>query len=895
MFVNSATAADLRVAVTGPTGATCRYGVQDVENAVSVVATTCGAAITAIATSGTTPTTEDIYEVVGTIDTASTSGIVRLQWAQQTSTASNTTVHPGSYVTAYPVGAAGGGSGSLWSENASDIYYTAGNVGIGTPTPTQDLHVAGNARIEGALYDSSNSAGTSGYVLQTTGTGFSWVATSSLGLGGGDTLGSLSDVTLTAPGSGEFLSYNGSAWVNVAAPSGGSLFTDSGTLTYLTSTTDNLAVGTSTQIGSARLTVDGDIAIPLGSAFMVGTETVLRKYDGAYFGPTNLYVGSTAGSINSALAFNNTALGQESLTSLTDGQGNTALGAGTLQSLTVGGGNVAVGHSSMQSGSGGYNNTAVGANSLQNNTANDNTAVGASALNSNTSGQDNTAVGSGALYSNTTGTYNVAIGKNALQANASSSNSIAIGFNALANSTAGDNTAIGIGSLGSNTTGTQNLGLGVYSLQSNTTGSNNVALGAFAMSSNVGGSENVAIGDDALSSNVSGEYNIAIGKNTGRDITGASSSGANTMIGFNTGRGVTTGTNNTIIGANVTGLSASLSNTIILADGSGNQRLFIDSDGDVGIKQTTPNTALHVGGTGVTDGTSLLTLQDANSTCVFNADTGSPTCGSDIRLKKDVRHIENELETILALEPKFWRFKSDSSEDRRTLRSGFIAQEVEKVLPELVSENTWIDGSKKKFLNISGMIPYIVGAIKELWAEVRENRTRIETLEAQIETLKAQIGTQAGGGAVYTPDQSGGGGGGEHESEGEGEGGSESEAVEGGADESEGAGGGEMEGEGDGSAASPGNPVTDEETTNDVEEVETAEENNETKDGEADGGAGVSTSAGTPQPTSESGSATDGGSSSESGSTTGGSSDGGGESSGGSPPTPSGGEGGEGG
>ena len=37
--------------------------------------------------------------------------------------------------------------------------------------------------IEGRLYDSNNSAGTSGYVLQSTGTGQQWVATSSLGFG----------------------------------------------------------------------------------------------------------------------------------------------------------------------------------------------------------------------------------------------------------------------------------------------------------------------------------------------------------------------------------------------------------------------------------------------------------------------------------------------------------------------------------------------------------------------------------------------------------------------------------------------------------------------------------------------------------------------------------------
>ena len=55
-----------------------------------------------------------------------------------------------------------------------------GNVGIGTTGPTQALHVAGNARVTGAYYDSNNSAGTSGQVLSSTGSATSWVSGSGL-------------------------------------------------------------------------------------------------------------------------------------------------------------------------------------------------------------------------------------------------------------------------------------------------------------------------------------------------------------------------------------------------------------------------------------------------------------------------------------------------------------------------------------------------------------------------------------------------------------------------------------------------------------------------------------------------------------------------------------------
>ncbi|RME45485.1 MAG: hypothetical protein D6795_16525, partial [Deltaproteobacteria bacterium] len=64
--------------------------------------------------------------------------------------------------------------------------YFATSVGIGTASPSQALHVAGNIRVTGAYYDSSNSAGTNGYLLQSTGTGTKWVNPSTLSISDGD-------------------------------------------------------------------------------------------------------------------------------------------------------------------------------------------------------------------------------------------------------------------------------------------------------------------------------------------------------------------------------------------------------------------------------------------------------------------------------------------------------------------------------------------------------------------------------------------------------------------------------------------------------------------------------------------------------------------------------------
>lgn len=66
-----------------------------------------------------------------------------------------------------------GTTSSGWGDVLINPY--GAYVGIGTTDPTQALHVSGSARVTGAYYDSNNSAGTSGQVLSSTGSGTAWV------------------------------------------------------------------------------------------------------------------------------------------------------------------------------------------------------------------------------------------------------------------------------------------------------------------------------------------------------------------------------------------------------------------------------------------------------------------------------------------------------------------------------------------------------------------------------------------------------------------------------------------------------------------------------------------------------------------------------------------------
>ncbi len=64
--------------------------------------------------------------------------------------------------------------GIQW-KNLSILPVGNTNLGVGTITPSQRLHVSGNIRVTGAYYDSNNSAGSSGQVLSSTGSGTDWV------------------------------------------------------------------------------------------------------------------------------------------------------------------------------------------------------------------------------------------------------------------------------------------------------------------------------------------------------------------------------------------------------------------------------------------------------------------------------------------------------------------------------------------------------------------------------------------------------------------------------------------------------------------------------------------------------------------------------------------------
>ncbi|WP_033956694.1 tail fiber domain-containing protein [Psychroserpens jangbogonensis] len=140
--------------------------------------------------------------------------------------------------------------------------------------------------------------------------------------------------------------------------------------------------------------------------------------------------------------------------------------------------NTAVGYNSLTTVSIGSENTAVGYKALELNTSSSNTAVGYVSLFNNASGTGNTAVGNRTLVTNTSGSNNVSIGYQSMFYNNSGNTNVAIGFKALQNNITGDyNVAIGSSALSNCTAVDTNTAIGVSAASSNAVFDNITALG----------------------------------------------------------------------------------------------------------------------------------------------------------------------------------------------------------------------------------------------------------------------------------------------------------------------------------------------------------------------------------------------------------------------------------
>ena len=307
-----------------------------------------------------------------------------------------------------------------------------------------------------------------------------------------------------------------------------------------------------------------------------------------------------------------------------------------------------------------------------NNTSN--AVFGNSAFGNNTTGTNNTAVGYQSLYSNTEGTQNNATGREALRNNTTGNYNDSVGYQSLySNTTGSSNIAVGYRSLYSNTTGTANIAVGYRSLYSNTTGNYNNATGREALRDNTTGSQNTTTGYQSLLNNTTGA--------------------ANTVCGFLAGDIITTGNRNVITGGQ--------------SDPSaedGNDQIV------VGYSLTGKgNDTAYVGGINGAYNEKNVTTWETTSDERIKKNIKDNNAGLDILSQIQVRNFEYRTPDEITNLPSHAAIEKDG------VQLGVIAQEIQKVLPECVSENS----TGVLSVNTDPLVWYLINAVKELKAEIQ--------------------------------------------------------------------------------------------------------------------------------------------------------------------------------
>lgn len=102
---------------------------------------------------------------------------------------------------------------------------------------------------------------------------------------------------------------------------------------------------------------------------------------------------------------------------------------------------------------------------------------------------------------------------------------------------------------------------------------------------------------------------------------------------------------------------------------------------------------------------------------------------SDKRWKTDITTFSGSLDKILQLKPRKFKWIKDNKEDY-----GFIAQEVEEVLPNLVDETSYVqvgdmteqDTKPYKSVDYSKLTPYLVDTIQQLTKRIEELEKKVK-------------------------------------------------------------------------------------------------------------------------------------------------------------------------
>lgn len=466
--------------------------------------------------------------------------------------------------------------------------------------------------------------------------------------------------------------------------------------------TQNGFLGVGTSAPNYHLDVNGDINFSSGYAIKVAGTNLIKPVT------SNVFINSTS--------------------SITTGTYNYMFGLGSGSNTTNGNYNTFLGYQSGLQNISGNKNNYLGYQAGYTIQGNDNNIIGTRAGYLASGGNENNFIGNNAGYNNTIGELNTFIGSSAGWSNQSGTSNIFAGQNSGFN----------------NTSGNYNLFLGNNSGHNNSSGSFNTFLGV--SSGNHFGpfsDYNIAIGYEAGGSGVPNPFsysqlNTVIGAYSGSSLQYGYD---NLCLGTASGQSLTNGNYNMAIGGSST-IQDGYYN-IVIGLSSASVGGLINSTAIGAYSLVASNNTMALGGTG---DNAMDVLIGYSSTSGYQLDVNGTTRNlsgtwvtSDNRFKKNVTTLNGALGSIMKLNPVKYQYKDNIvtiNEKGDTTKFnfskgdqiGFLAQELEQVIPELV--NT--DNNGYKAVNYAQMVSVLVQGIKEQQVQIEKQNIKIEELTKQI-------------------------------------------------------------------------------------------------------------------------------------------------------------------
>lgn len=245
--------------------------------------------------------------------------------------------------------------------------------------------------------------------------------------------------------------------------------------------------------------------------------------------------------------------------------------------------------------------------------------------------------------------------------------------------------------------------------------------------------ESVAIGQNALDATTSGDFNVAVGDRAGTDITSGTN---NSLLGRLAGGDITSGSQNVAVGREAARLLTTGSDNVAIGREAakdlttGTKNIHIGLESQASSNSVEKEIVIAIQKQGKGDDTAFI----GGSNGVYNEDnTTAWQTTSDERIKRDIVDAAGGLSIIDAVRVRNYRYKTAaemplddngrpmaSGLDPDKLRIGFIAQELEQVLPESVT----VQSSGVRSVNIDALHYHLILAVQQLSRRVAELEAR---------------------------------------------------------------------------------------------------------------------------------------------------------------------------